>query len=133
MKLSKMFKLRKNSRTEALLDSKDVFYDKIKDYYLNSVSYTNQDNILNQLSDFLSTEFYEQYKKFRIQYPKSVKRYSTLKLSDLENPLTHDIIIRFIKNNYPTDYRDICAQLFKISATEFIEYEKKRTDFYNMF
>jgi len=133
MRLFKRFNKENYTDNQIKLDSVEIFSRKIKSYYIAFVGELISDDILSEICDFLSLHFYEEYSRFRIQYPKSIKRYSTLKVSDLENPLIQDKIIKFCKTNYNKKYPEICSTLFKMSIEGLFEYEKQRTEFYKMF
>lgn len=126
---------KKTTNSEIKLDSREGFYTKIKDYYSEFIGIDDKipEEFQIRIYNFLAKDFHSQYARFRIQYPKSIKRYSTLKLQDLENPLTKDLIISFVKKNRPNEYKIICSTLFKMSELEFNEYEKQRNDFRDMF
>jgi len=115
------------------IDSKEDFYEKIKEYY----SEKNQEKFsleyIEKLSSELATYFYNQYADFRKMYPKSIKRYSKLKMQDLENPITHDFVISFSKENISNKYVEFCSLLFGLNEKEFLDYEEKRNSFKNMF
>lgn len=112
------------------MDSKIDFYDKIKTYYSVRNKNIYSEDLINNLSDYLAEYFFKQYKEFRVQYPKSFRRYSSLKLKDLENPFTHDRIISFAKKRVE-DYTSFCSLLFEMNEEEFLKYEKNRDSFNN--
>lgn len=114
-------------------ESKEDFYNKISDYYLRKNGVERYLKKVEELSSALAAHFYMEYMDFRKMYPKSIIRYSKLKIQDLENPFTHDFIIKFCKENYPDEYVSFCSCLFELSLEEFEVYEKRRSDFEEMF
>ncbi|CAM1362581.1 conserved hypothetical protein [Tenacibaculum litopenaei] len=115
-----------------MMDSKEVFYKVILDYYVGKTKANNVQNYLNELAEYLSLYFFKQYKEYRRLYPKSKKRYSTFNTKDLENPLTHDLIINFFKERFNENYRNYSSKILGINNDEFLKYEKNRNDFYDM-
>ena len=65
-------------------------------------------------------------KRFWKQYPKSRKRYSKLKLEDLEHDFVYYLITDFLKQKEFSDYQNFSKKLLKMSDTEFDEYEKRK-------
>ncbi len=114
-------------------ESKESFFKKIKNYYLSRCKNENYNDNIIMLSKVLTDHFYNQYGDFRKLYPKSKKRYSSFDVKDLDNPLTHDLIIDFSKKHVQTNYIGFCSCLFGMSEQEFLVYEKNRSDFENMF
>lgn len=113
------------------LDSKKVFFKNIKAYYSEKNKQIYSEELIEELSGVLADYFFKQYSDFRIEYPKSLRRYSKLKLTDLENPFTHDKIIAFVKEKYPKDYIGFCSQMFGMTKGEFLKYESNREKFNN--
>ena len=70
---------------------------------------------------------------FRAQYPKSIKRYSTFQLKDLDHPQTFEMVINFFKEKLGSDYQKYSRLLLNMTETELKSFEKSRQDFYNMF
>ncbi len=133
MRKFKRFNKESSTGNQFKLDSVEQFSSKIKSYYIDFVGEMISDDVLSVICDFLAAHFHEEYSRFRIQYPKSIKRYSTLKEGDLENPLVMDKVITFCKEKYDKEYQDICSKLFKMTLEELIDYEKQRIEFYKMF
>ena len=115
------------------MDSKNNFLKDIIAYYNSINNDLVPDKAINDLSNFLANHFYYKYKEFSKVYPKSKKRYSKMKIEDLDNPLSHDLIIKFFKDNFPDNYRFYCSAVFKMSLDDFTEYEKNRNQFNDMF
>ncbi len=115
------------------MDSKKTFLKDILDYYNDINDDDILDEVIKKLGVFLSNHFYNRYRDFSRKYSKSKKRYSKMKISDLETAYAHDKVIEFLKSNFNDNYRNYCSILFKMSLKEFIEYEKSRNEFYDMF
>jgi protein-disulfide isomerase len=116
------------------MNSKDFFFREIKEYYLKKAD-NYSDEFIDGLSQVVTDYIYNWYSESFKEKPKSRKRYSTLKLSDLEHPFIHDKIISFAKKNVVGygDYVKFCSTIFGLTNEEFLKYEKRRQQFHNMF
>ncbi len=117
---------------EKRLDSIEGFNKNIVDYFSNR-DQSIKSEFKNKLYWNLAYKLREQYRNFRKKYPKTLKRYSTLKVEDIEHDFTLWWIIDFVKNDNEKNYKFICQTLFKMSKNEFDEYEKRRVEFEQMF
>lgn len=115
------------------MDSKQDFLNGIFEYYSKISNNNIADNILYDLADQVSIYYHDQYVRFRNQYPKSVKRYSTFQLKDLDHPQTFEIVIKFFKNKFGLEYQKYSCLLLNMTETQLNDFEKNRQDFYNMF
>ncbi len=70
------------------MDSRQQFFDVINDYYSNIVDDKLPPDLLIELCNKITDYYYNQYTRFGKQYPKSIKRYSTFQLKDLDHPDT---------------------------------------------
>ena len=118
-------------RTE--MDSPEQFKKTIYEYYKKVVTEEFPEQLLNGVVDKLAREFYQQYSRFKKQYPKSKKRYSTFQLKDLDHPQTFESVIEFLKTNIDSNYKKYAGELLSMNEPEVTEFEKSREDFYNMF
>ncbi|MEP5338651.1 MAG: hypothetical protein ABJL44_08735 [Algibacter sp.] len=114
------------------LDSLDIFYKEVKQYY-SDVDDNISVNLKNKLYYNIAYKIHNEYKIRRLEYPKSLKRYSKLKTKDLDHPYNKWFIIDFVKEENLNNYRSICSKLLKINETELLKIEKNREEFYNMF
>ena len=89
--------------------------------------------LLKEVCNSIADYYYAQYERFTIQYPKSIKRYSTFKVKDLEHPTSYEIIIKFFKQKFGSKYTDYTKILLGMNDDELKLFEKNREDFYNMF
>lgn len=115
------------------MDSKDKFYEIILDFYKNAVGDKIPNDILKLLCRQLSENFYDEYTRFRAQYPKSIKRYSSFQTKDLNHPLTFELVIKFFKDKFGIDYKKYSCLLLNMTDSELADFEKNRQEFYNMF
>lgn len=115
------------------LDSKEAYFENIKTYYYNRNNGFYNEERINEISMVLTEYFFRQYKDFRKEYPKSRKRYSSLKIDDLENPITHDKIIFYVKDKYRNDYIKFCSRMLNMDEDAFLKYENRRAKFNGMF
>ncbi len=91
------------------------------------------EKILAEVSEILTDYYYDQYTRFRKQYPKSIKRYSSFQIKDLNHPTTHELIIKTLKSKVGEDYKMYAIVLLNKSLDELKEFEKNREEFYKMF
>jgi hypothetical protein len=120
-----------NKNKDIEMDSKLIFQNNIKTYYSEKNNGNYSEKLIDDLSNDLAEYFFNQYSNFRHEYPKAIKRYSSLKLKDLENPFTHDRIISFVKKRKIEDYIGFCSMLFEMNKEDFLKYEKSRDSFNN--
>lgn len=115
------------------MDSRQDFFNSIHNYYSNCSEGKVPLELVKELSEEVADYYYNQYCRFRKQYPKSVKRYSKFMLKDLDHPTTLEMIIKYFKRTEGDNYRNYCMILLKMNEEELIKFEKDREDFYNMF
>jgi hypothetical protein len=88
---------------------------------------------LKEVSEKITDFYYEQYSKFRLQKPKSVKRYSSFKIDDLEHPQVFEIVIKHFKQKLGNGYSDYSSAVLGLSLEELKVFEKRRQEFNDMF
>ena len=115
------------------MDTKAGFYKSIYKYFYDIAGDKIPDELLRGLSDKINDYYFEQYNRFAIQYPKSLKRYSSFQVKDLEHPTTFEIIIKFFKDKLGKDYSHYTETVLKMNTLELKAFEKSREDFYKMF
>lgn len=98
---------------------KKDFRIKIKDYYEELAQDHIPKKLLNQIILTVTEIIYDQYTDFWRQYPKSRKRYSTLKMGDLEHPFLYWKISDFLEFKKVTKKREYCKILFKMNDEEY--------------
>lgn len=108
------------------IEPKQNFYSKIKEYYFEVSNDRIPTELLNEIILKVTDRIYDDYRRFWKEYPKSRKRYSTLKLQDIENPFVHYLITDFLKEKEPTEYRNFSKILFKMDDVAFDNYEKQK-------
>jgi hypothetical protein len=113
-------------KLENKLESKDSFRDDIANYFTELANSQIQIDLLHELIDKITNTQYDNYKRFWNQYPKSIKRYSKLKLEDLEHPFTHYLITNFFKDKEFENYKKYSMILLKLTEKEFIDYEMNK-------
>ena len=112
-----------NNSIENVLEPKKEFHKKIESYFLNLSDNRIPIKLLEELIDKITSTEYENYQRFWTQYPKSRKRYSRLKLEDLEHPFIKYQISDFFKANDFDNYEKFSLILLKMTPMEFKEYE----------
>lgn len=114
------------------MDAKQEFLNTIRDYYFNMSDGKVPVEFVNELSELATDFYYEQYSRFGRQYPKSVKRYTTFQLKDLDHPTTFEIVIKYFKRKTGENYRNYSRQLLNMSEDELTKFEKNTEEFYKM-
>tara|TARA_R110002049_G_scaffold308805_1_gene514143 strand:+ start:10471 stop:10842 length:372 start_codon:yes stop_codon:yes gene_type:complete len=113
-------------KTENSIEPKKNFHAEIEEYYSGISNNTIPIELLTEIIEKVTDKIYSDYKRFWKQYPKSRKRYSKLKLEDLEHDFVYYLITDFLKQKNLSDYRNFSKTLLKMSDTEFDEYEKRK-------
>ena len=113
-------------KTENSIEPKKNFYAEIEEYYNGISNDRIPTELLTDIIEKVTDKIYADYKRFWKQYPKSRKRYSKLKLADLEHDFVYYLITDFIKQKNISEYRNLSKTLIKMNDTEFEEYEKRK-------
>ena len=106
-------------KTENRIEPKREFYSKIKEYYIGIADNQIPMELLNEIISKVTDRIYSDYKRFWKQYPKSRKRYSTLKMDDIDNPYIHFLITDFFDEENIAESRNFSKILFKMNEEEF--------------
>jgi hypothetical protein len=113
------------------MDSKESFFETIFNYYSRMSNGKIPNDILIDISKLICNYFFEQYSTFRIQYPKSVKRYSSFLIKDLNHPQPFEIIINYLKNKFGINYNFYSTILLDLTQSELKDFEKNRKEYHN--
>jgi len=113
-------------KTENEIESKENFYQKIEKYYSEIADELIPVDLIQMIIVKITNSQYDTYQRFWKQYPKSRKRYSMLKIEDLEHPFTHYEITDFLKQNDKLNYREFSKILLKMNDEEFDNYELRK-------
>ena len=106
-------------KTENRIEPKREFYSKIEEYYIGIADNQIPMELLNEIISKVTDRIYSDYKRFWKQYPESRKRYSTLKMDDIENPYIHFLITDFFEEENIAESRNFSKILFKMNEEEF--------------
>jgi len=106
-------------KTENKIKPKRDFYSKIKEYYVGLSDNQIPTELLNQIISKVTDEIYSDYRRFWKQYPKSRKRYSTLKMDDIEHPSVYFMITDFLNEKGISKSREYSKILLKMNDEEF--------------
>ncbi len=109
-------------KTENRIEPKQEFYSKIREYYIGIAENQIPLELLNEIILKVTERIYSDYKRFWKQYPKSRKRYSTLKMSDIENPFIQFMITDFFQEKNIAESRNFSKILFKKNEKELNEH-----------
>jgi hypothetical protein len=115
------------------MDSRDKFLMTIRDEYFRVTKGEVAGDKLDLVSGAVTDYYYDQYQRFGQQYPKSIKRYSTFQLKDLDHPATFEIVIKVLKEMVGVDYEKIAIQFLPMTLDELGQFERSREEFYKMF
>jgi len=111
-------------KTENSIEPKKNFRLEIEKYYNGISNNRIPEELLNEIIVIVTDQIYSDYKRFWVQYPKSRKRYSKLKLEDLDHDFVNYRIMDFLKEKNPYKYRNFLKILFQMNDLELEEYEK---------
>ena len=113
-------------KTKNSIESKKNFHTEIEKFYTEISNSYLPNQLLNEIIGIVTDKKYTDYKRFWKQYPKSRKRYSKLKLEDLEHDFVYFLITDFIQKSEPNEYRNYSKVLLKMNDEEFDKYEKRK-------
>lgn len=108
------------------MESKDEFFRNILGHYLVIVGDRIQLNLLEELCKIISTYYFDQYIRFRNQYPKSFKRYSSFQTKDLSHPDIYELIINYFKDKLGGKYEECASEILQMSKIELKQFEMNR-------
>ncbi|MDC6362225.1 MULTISPECIES: hypothetical protein [Flavobacteriaceae] len=109
-------------KTENRIAPKRDFHSKIRDYYIGVSNNQVPVELLNEIITRVTDNIYSDYKRFWKQYPKSRKRYSTLKMEDVEHPSINFLITDFLEKKKVIGIRNLSKILFKMNDDEYDKY-----------
>jgi hypothetical protein len=115
------------------MDSKQRFFDTIRKEYLAVTQGQVSEDLIDFISKRITDYYYDQYARFRKQYPKSIKRYSAFQNKDLDHPTTHETIINALKEKVGVDYKKYATLFLNMTLDELKSFERNREEFYKMF
>ena len=113
------------------MGTKQDFFKVIYNYYSERVGERIPKDLLKELSERITEHYFEKYSRFRVQYPKSVKRYSMFKIDDLDHPEVFEIAIKYFKEKLGSNYTDYTTTVLEMTLDELKDFEKRREQFYN--
>ena len=113
------------------MDTKEIFSTTIFEYYQEILINEIPKEYLKEMSNEISGYYYEQYYRFKNQYPKSNKRYSSFQIKDLNHPQTYDLIIKYFKLKVGNNYTKYLQLVLNMNEKELETFEKYREDFNN--
>lgn len=105
-------------KTKNKIKPQKEFYSKIKEYYTELSENQISEELLRQITTQVTYRIYSNYRRFWRKYPKSRKRYSTLKMSDLEHPDIYSMITDFLNEKEVLKSREYSKILFKMNDEE---------------
>lgn len=112
------------------LESKGNFSSKIEEYYSKISDGRVPSDLLSEIVIKVTDRLYDDYKRFWKQYPKSRKRYSQLRLDDIEQPFVHHLITNYLQEEASTEYRTFSKILLQMDDDGFSKYEKGKDEYF---
>ena len=109
-------------KTENKIEPKREFYSKIEEYYVGLADKQIPTDLLYEIISKVTDQIYSDYKRFWKQYPKSRKRYSTLKMDDIDHSFVRYSITDFLNEKGISESRSFSKILFKMNDKEFATY-----------
>ncbi len=113
-------------KNENKLEPRANFHKTISDYYSRLAGNEIPKDLFHELVDKITNTQYENYKRFWKQYPKSRKRYSKLKIEDLEHLYTQYELTDFLKKKDFDNYKKFSMILLSMTEKEFSDYETRK-------
>jgi hypothetical protein len=113
-------------KTKNNIESKESFQAEIEEYYVRLSKNEIPDKLLNEIIEKVTAKIFTDYKQLWKQYPKSKKRYSKLKIEDLEHDFVYFMITEFIQKTELNKYRNYSKILLKMNDDEFDKYEERK-------
>ena len=113
------------------MDTKQDFFNVIYNHYTEKVGKRISPELLRGLSEKITDHYFEQYSGFKVQYPKSAKRYSTFKMDDLNHPNVTEMVINYFRQKAGDKYADYATIVLECSVNDLNKFEKNREDYYN--
>ncbi|MFT5821635.1 MAG: hypothetical protein ACI8ZM_002889 [Crocinitomix sp.] len=114
------------------MDSRQQFLEVIRKEYSDLTNDEVDAELLDDVSNGITDYYHDQYKRFRMQYPKSIKRYSSFHLIDLDHPSSHELIIKIVKDKVGEGYEELAIRFLNMTLDGLKGFEKNREDFYNI-
>ncbi|WP_431471590.1 hypothetical protein I5168_09405 [Nonlabens sp. SCSIO 43208] len=105
--------------TENRIEPKKEFYSKIKEYFIGISNSQVPTDLLNEIILIVTDQIYSDYERFWKQYPKSRKRYSTLKIDDIKHPFIHFMVSNFLNEKAISKSREYSKILFSMNDEEY--------------
>ena len=113
-------------KIENSIEPKKNFRAEIEKYYAEVSNGQISNDILNEIIGMVTDKRYADYKRWWKQYLKSRKRYSKLKLEDLEHDFVYFEITEYLKRAVPNEYRNYLKILLKVDDAEFDKYLERK-------
>jgi hypothetical protein len=114
------------------MDTKQQFLDLIQHEYFEIAGNKMPNDLLKVICETVTDYFYDQYQRFSNQYPKSIKRYSSFQIKDLDHPWVFELIIETLKKEVGSEYENYAMLMLKMSQNELKDFERRMTDYHNM-
>ena len=115
------------------MNSKEEFFNTILKHYTEISQNAVPEELLKGVSNRITDYYYEQYERFGRQYPKSIKKYSSFQIKDLDHPYTFEIIIKYFKEKLGTNSGELINVLLKMNDSQLNNFIKNREEFRKMF
>jgi len=123
-----------NDKKVRVVDTIKYNYEKIKAHYISNLSKTQSSKFdfedLNSISVKILIHYLDQYSRWKEQYTKS--NYDiTFYEKDFDHPNTNDIIILYLKEKHPNNWKTISEKYINMTTKEFDSYWTNRLAYFN--
>lgn len=106
-------------------------YKIVKDYYEPKTENVIPIEDLNNICLKIVLDRLHMYNMWRIWYKKQENRNLTFDKKDFDHPDLEDVIMLYLRDKYPLDYKGKCELIFSMTPSEFESHEKNRDAFFN--
>ena len=129
-KLFGKVKIEFNGQTILINDKKVRVVDTIKYNYEKGNLIMNIEGNINSISVKILIHYLDQYSRWKEQYTKS--NYDiTFYEKDFDHPNTNDIIILYLKEKHPNNWKTISEKYINMTTKEFDSYWTNRLAYFN--
>jgi hypothetical protein len=115
--------------TENKIESKQNFYSEVEKFYFELSDNKIPTDLLNDIISKVTDRIYGDYQRFWKQYPKSRKRYSKLKMEEIEHPFVHYLITDFLEKKGTPKSEQFQKILFKMNDAQFEKYLEQKHEY----
>lgn len=108
-------------------------YETIKSFYVAKLNKNHTDinpKDLSEISLKILLYYLDQYSRWKEQYKKSIYDIKFYE-KDFDHPTTKDMVVFYLKEKYPDNWKEISSKYLDLSSTEFDAYWENRLAYFN--